>query len=580
MRKSKEAVFCEECQRWQHRTCGTGITRAAYLAGIRDGYIDWTCNECVRPVPEEPAAQLDVFAGDLGAFEEPAVVEEQNLPNPYRVPNPDIPVGVEDEVTFKIFEATSIRGKDTLTSSDGYQYTKKVDRRRPNNVTWRCCVRNRNLTCRATVIERDGVYIRGLQNHICGAMPGLEKVSIIRRNVKEQAVNRPFESTSEMVEKILRDEIGEGNVVLHPTLPTPRNLARQANLKRKLTRPNQPNDLYFDLDENHIAPGFLQGDVLVDGGWHIIFSTPNMMDMLRNARTWYVDGTFKLIRDPFYQLFSIHSFITHGTSMKQVPLLFAVMSGKRMVDYTAVLRAVIDLLPATNVEKIVTDFEASIWQAIREVMPLVRVSGCLFHYSQVCYRTNWCLFKTFVYYMLFYIFQAVYRKVQELGLTRAYRADPATNMTIRQLMALPVLPLEHIDAVFRELEQLDGGVLALADLMMYMRTTLIQGNVFSPEDWVVYRQNIRTNNDLEGWHRRLNNRAKRANIPFYLLCELLYEEAVAVGINAELVFREDNLRVQTTHAAATNARLSRMWQEYSDGQRSVHSLLTTASRLL
>ena len=31
---------------------------------------------------------------------------------------------------------------------------------------------------------------------------------------------------------------------------------------------------------------------------------------------------------------------------------------------------------------------------------------------------------------------------------------------------------------------------------------------FTPEDWCVYRQTTRTNNDVEGWHNRLNMKAR------------------------------------------------------------------------
>ncbi|XP_078676410.1 uncharacterized protein LOC144913542 [Branchiostoma floridae x Branchiostoma belcheri] len=37
-------------------------------------------------------------------------------------------------------------------------------------------------------------------------------------------------------------------------------------------------------------------------------------------------------------------------------------------------------------------------------------------------------------------------------------------------------------------------------------------------------QSVRTNNDVEGWHTRLNLKAKKAALPLYLLIDLLHRE--------------------------------------------------------
>jgi len=51
-----------------------------------------------------------------------------------------------------------------------------------------------------------------------------------------------------------------------------------------------------------------------------------------------------------------------------------------------------------------------------------------------------------------------------------------------------------------------------------------------PGDWSVFQQTIRTNNDVEGWHYRTNHRGKRAKLPFYMLCHLLYREAQLISM--------------------------------------------------
>ena len=111
-----------------------------------------------------------------------------------------------------------------------------------------------------------------------------------------------------------------------------------------------------DTDVN----SFTDTDVTTDTDErHLIFATPHQLDILQTARRWYLDGTFRVISKPFTQLWSIHAFIRQGNAVKQVPLLFVMMSRRRKIDYVAVLNKVKDVLPDTPlVESFTMDFEA------------------------------------------------------------------------------------------------------------------------------------------------------------------------------------------------------------------------------
>ena len=81
---------------------------------------------------------------------------------------------------------------------------------------------------------------------------------------------------------------------------------------------------------------FLQEDIKVDDERHLLFATEQQLTLLAKSKRWYVDGTFKVVRDPFKQLFSIHSFLKQDDQTKQVPLAFVFMTRRRTKDYKKV----------------------------------------------------------------------------------------------------------------------------------------------------------------------------------------------------------------------------------------------------
>ena len=65
---------------------------------------------------------------------------------------------------------------------------------------------------------------------------------------------------------------------------------------------------------------------------HLFFATQDQLDQLKQAKRWYLDGTFKVVKAPYTQLLTIHAFIKQGDAEKQVPLAFFLMSSRQKVD--------------------------------------------------------------------------------------------------------------------------------------------------------------------------------------------------------------------------------------------------------
>ena len=143
--------------------------------------------------------------------------------------------------------------------------------------------------------------------------------------------------------------------------------------------------LYRVLYAMHIPDGFFHSDDKVRGRRHFILPVTSyqQLQFLAWAKSWYIDGTFKLCRQPFTQLPIINVSIKHEDLAKQVPLLFILMSGRKKNNHCKIFKQLLEILvsaPAT--EQITLDFETAVWAALKKVMPQAKLQGCMFHWTQ------------------------------------------------------------------------------------------------------------------------------------------------------------------------------------------------------
>ena len=374
--------------------------------------------------------------------------------------------------------------------------------------------------------------------------------------LKEKVVQRDnvFASSGKLVENAIK-EVKAAN----PTaiLPQPNLMQRRINRHRQDTRPAHPMTLDFDLDEFHIPEDFLVGDVREGSQRHLVFATSRQLSLLSRAVHWYLDGTFKVVRKPFVQLFGIHAFVRRGHCMKQVPMGYILMSRRTTPDYAAVLRIILRALPADPAVKIVTtDFEGAIWQGVRRVLPGVEVQGCGFHWAQ-----------------------AVERQFGEHGLAAAYldSSGPLRGL-LRRLLALPYLPPAEIPGAFERLQDvaLEQGDCRLMGLFEYVRSTWFESGIWTVASWSVYNRVVRTNNDCEGWHRRLNTRMSE-NVNLYLLIQGLEEESLLVDAQVELVKDMRLSRLQKPSYTRLQQRTMTAWHEFEAGHLTADQLLRRLS---
>ena len=143
----------------------------------------------------------------------------------------------------------------------------------------------------------------------------------------------------------------------------------------------------------------------------------------------------------------------------------------------------------------------------------------------------------------------------------------------------PFLPFHEIAPMFVRLS-VQTQAQPLLDLVNYMKRQWIENPVFTPQDWSVYKQPIRTNNDMEGWHNALNRRAGgQCNLPLYYLIELLDREAELTALTIRLVSERKLKRMQRKTYRHLQAKLFEYWEQYDNRQKTASQLLKVCSHL-
>ncbi len=178
--------------------------------------------------------------------------------------------------------------------------------------------------------------------HRCLPEKDLELKYTIYADIKREANQQRFVPMRRIVDPIFNSHFQANPDAELPNLRYSKRVGY-----RSIKRPKNPVDLKFILEElkKDFPEDFFVDEVPVDRkGRHLIFATKNLLKLLAKAKRLYLDGTFKIVKHPFKQLFTIHAFIRHGELVKQVPILYVFMSKRRRKDYEAVMVKVKALL--------------------------------------------------------------------------------------------------------------------------------------------------------------------------------------------------------------------------------------------
>ncbi|XP_078699332.1 uncharacterized protein LOC144926444 [Branchiostoma floridae x Branchiostoma belcheri] len=102
-----------------------------------------------------------------------------------------------------------------------------------------------------------------------------------------------------------------------------------------------------------------------------------------------------------------------------------------------------------------------------------------------------------------------------------------------------------------------------------MEREWLGNSIWSVEEWSVYFQLIRTNNDLEGYHTRLNKQAQHS-LGLYMLVGLLSREADYVNLQAKMVSMNRLTRYQRRPYRVLQSKIFTLFEQYYAGDRGQH----------
>ena len=106
---------------------------------------------------------------------------------------------------------------------------------------------------------------------------------------------------------------------------------------------------------------------------------------------------------------------------------------------------------------------------------------------------------------------------------------------IKMLFGLPFLPPREMVEEFAELRgDFEKRGESMISLYKYVFDNWLDHSVWKPRNICAFRRVVRTNNDAEGYHRRLNIRLGEKP-PIYRLIQFLYRESILVDITCTLI---------------------------------------------
>lgn len=235
-----------------------------------------------------------------------------------------------------------------------------------------------------------------------------------------------------------------------------------------------------------------------------------MIDELSSNDIWCIDGTFKVVPRPYFQLYTI-SYIKNNHVF---PSIFCLTKNKKKETYLNIIEIIKQMKPNLYPRIIKSDFEYASITAFKESFLNVTISGCQFHLGK-----------------------KVQRKLGEYGLTMQFRHSPLIKKYVKSLICLSYVRIDKVIETFNEIAGDHSFPIILKTLYDYFFENYVNqsNNTRYPlEFWhasYAIENNIpRTNNAIEGWHNVFNSSFNNYKYSFIKLAKSLKDEEDIIRI--------------------------------------------------
>ncbi|CAF1030017.1 unnamed protein product [Brachionus calyciflorus] len=150
-----------------------------------------------------------------------------------------------------------------------------------------------------------------------------------------------------------------------------------------------------------------------------IFTTSNNLNLLENSHL-FADGTFDIAPRLFLQTYTIHA-IVNGRCL---PLVYILLPGKSQALYSRVLDVISSMLKSPP-KSLMLDFERAFINAAHIAFKNISIHGCFFHFKQ-----------------------AIWRKIQEIGLAKIYSENSEIRKILKIAQVLDFIPPNDVKYQF------------------------------------------------------------------------------------------------------------------------------------
>jgi hypothetical protein len=406
---------------------------------------------------------------------------------------------------------------------EGYQYTQHRAGDGDKWSQWHCIRRTCHGRIKISSTETEHVQVSE-HDHLPNF--GDAKASLAVAGMKRRAEREINVAPLHLTQAVLSNCDSETLI----QMPKERTMKKAIQRVRREAQPSLPKTL-ADLEEVPEMYSRIDGDIWLqhdsgpdDEDRFILFGSRLAMREMGNSPMWFADGTFKSAPSIAAQLYVVH-YERHGNVLLGC---VALMTRRSARSYQNLFEAIRDRLPPSRRDgpaKVSTDFEVAAMNAFTTVFPNATEAYCFFHFSQ-----------------------SMWRKAQETGVAAAYMREGNVELRAQfhAIIALPFVPLQHLEATFRDLKEAADD--QLSDVLKLVEEYYILGRGrgqrraaprFPPRTWNVVERTLegqgRTNNTAEGWNRRWNTLIGKTHPNVYEFLEAMKKEEKYSAAQRELV---------------------------------------------